>query len=149
MPHQQCRHAGLIRADSNSIASDAGLRHFEQRAPNPISVADANLIVRQTFNGKVLAELAPGKIVAPKLLFPISIRVDLIDEHRAMLAPMPGQVSLPVTVEIEPPHRTRTQDWALPYCSVHRLSFPRNIAWKADIHRHQTRHDVTFRANQC
>src|SRR5262252_1243469 len=58
MLDQQGGHARLVHAESNPVAGHARLRHFEQRAANPIPVTNADLIVRQSLHGEVLAELS-------------------------------------------------------------------------------------------
>ena len=40
---QQRRHSRLVHSDAHAIASDARLRHFEQRAANSVAVAYAHL----------------------------------------------------------------------------------------------------------
>jgi hypothetical protein len=36
--HQQGGHTRLVHSNANPVAGHAGLRHFEQRAANPITV---------------------------------------------------------------------------------------------------------------
>ena len=89
------------------VAGDARLRHFEQGAADPVAVADAHLLVRQAVDGEILPELPIGEVVSTELALPIAIGVDLIDEDGPVLAAVPGQVSLPVAVDVEPPHHAR------------------------------------------
>src|SRR5271166_69095 len=101
--HEQCSHSRLAQADTDPITGDARLRHFEQRATDPVVIADAHLVVGEPVNRKILSELPIGKVVTAELTLPIAIRVDLIDKDRAMLAAMASQVALTITVYVEPP----------------------------------------------
>jgi hypothetical protein len=46
----------MIEAQSYSVAGHAGLADFERRRPNPKPVTDADLVVRQSVDRKILAE---------------------------------------------------------------------------------------------
>src|SRR5262245_64035487 len=98
MLHQQGGHARLVHSDSNPVAGHPRLRHFEQRAADAITVADADLIVRQSLHREVLAELSKHEVLAPELPFPIAIGIDLIDENGPVLATVAGQVALTISV---------------------------------------------------
>src|SRR5262249_6657963 len=65
MLHQQRGHTRLVHTNSNPVARDSRLRHFEQRAANPITVANADLIVRQSLHREVLAELSKHEVLSP------------------------------------------------------------------------------------
>ena len=131
---QQGRHPGLVHPDADAIAGHARLGHLEQRAADPISVADADDVVGQAFDREVLAELAGDEVGPLQLLFPVAIRLDLIDEHGALLTAVPGQVALPVPVHIQPPHPTAPRHGILPDPGVHRAPLPRDVAWEPDVH---------------
>src|SRR5262245_58561388 len=103
MLHQQGGHARLVHSDSNPVARHARLRHFEQRAADTITVANADLIVRQPLHREVLAELSKHEVVSPELPFPIAIGIDLIDEDGPMLTTVTLQISLAVAVDVQPP----------------------------------------------
>src|SRR5215510_5883442 len=55
---EQRWHARLVHSNADAIAGDARLRHLEQRAADPIPIADAYRIVEQSFDRKVLSELS-------------------------------------------------------------------------------------------
>src|SRR5713226_2606991 len=99
---QQCRHPGLVHPNSNAIAGNAGLRDLEQRAADLITVADAHGIVGQSFDGEVLAELSGDEVGPLQLLLPIAVRFDLVDEDGSLLTSVSGQITLTVSVEIQP-----------------------------------------------
>src|ERR1700737_2194184 len=61
MLHQQGGHARLVHSDSNPVARHSGLRHFEQCAANPITVTNADLVVRQSLPLEVFAKLSNTK----------------------------------------------------------------------------------------
>src|SRR6516165_10360512 len=77
---QQCGHLRLVHADPHSVAGDARLRHFEQSAADPVTIADANFLVRQTLDGEVFSKLTIDEIAPTEPALPIVIRLDLIDE---------------------------------------------------------------------
>src|SRR5262249_32706539 len=110
MLHQQGGHTRLVHSDSNPVAGHARLRHFEQRAANPITVADADLVVRQSLHREVLAELSKHEVVSPELPFPIAIGIDLVDENGPVLATVTLQISLAVAVDVQPPDLAATAD---------------------------------------
>src|SRR5262249_22579739 len=128
MLHQQGGHARLVHADANPVAGHARLRHFEQRAANPITVTDADLIVRQSLHREVLAELSKHEVLASELPFPITIGIDLIDENGPVLATVTMQISLAVAVDVQPPDLTATADRVLPHGRVHALAVPLDVA---------------------
>src|SRR5207244_2210667 len=107
------RHPRFVHANPDAVARHARLRHLEQRAADAVPVANADLVVRQALHGEVFAELPEGKVAAAQGALPVSVRVDLVDHHRALLAAMPGKVSLSVSLEIEPPGRAAPPDRTL------------------------------------
>ena len=111
------------------------MRDLEQRAADLITVADAHGIVGQSFDGEVLAELSVDEVGPLQLLLPVAIRFDLVDEDGALLAPVPGQVALTVSVEIQPPDAAAAAHGILPDPGVHRATLPLDVARKADVHR--------------
>src|SRR5215469_17301886 len=52
---QQCRHAWFGQPDTDAIASNTGLSDLEYCAADLIAVTDAHSIVKQSFDGEVLA----------------------------------------------------------------------------------------------
>jgi len=117
------------------IAGNARLRDLEQRAADLITVADAHGIVGQSFDRKVLAELSVNEVGPVQLLLPMAIRFDLVDEDGALLATVPGQVALTVSVEIQPGNAAAATHWILPDGGVHCATLPLDVAWKSDVHR--------------
>src|SRR5262245_32060773 len=132
---QQCRHPGLVHPNADAIAGNARLSDLEQRAADLITVADAHGIVRQSFDREVLAELSVDEVRPFQLLLPIAIRFDLVDEDRALLTPVPGQVALTVSVEIQPADPTAAAHWIFPDPGVHSPTLPLDVQRKSDVHR--------------
>src|SRR5262249_31373259 len=104
-----------VHSDSNPVAGHSRLRHLEQRAANPITVTDANLIVRQSLHREVLAELSKHEIPSPQLLFPIAIGFDLVDENGPVLSTVPLQTSLAIAVDVQPCDLAAPPDRVLPH----------------------------------
>src|SRR5262249_1820773 len=93
---EERRHARLVHADADAVARDARLGDLEHRATDLIAVADAHGVVGQAFDREVLAELAVDEVGALQMVLPVAIRLDLIDEHGALLAAVPGEVALAI-----------------------------------------------------
>jgi hypothetical protein len=87
---KQRGHLRLVHADADPVAGDARLRHFEQSAPNTVMIADAHLVVGQTFDGEVLAEFPISEVGSAELALPIAVGFDLVDEDGPVLAAVPG-----------------------------------------------------------
>jgi hypothetical protein len=98
-------------------------------------VADAHDIVRQAFGREVLAELPVNEVGSLQLFLPIVIRFDLVDEDGSLLTPVPSQVALTISLEIQPADATSTTHWILPDPGVYRAPLPRDVARKSDVHR--------------
>jgi hypothetical protein len=99
--HKQSRHFRFSHPDAHAIACDTWLRDLEERAPNPVSIADANLVVGQAHHCEVLAKLSECKIVTAELSLPVAIGIHLIHHHRAAFASMPGYIALSVALHIQ------------------------------------------------
>ena len=99
--HEQRRHPRIVQADADAVAGDARLGDLEHGRADPVAVADADLVVAQPFDGEVLAELPVDEVVAAELALPVAVRVDLVDEHGALLAAVAGQIALAVAVDVE------------------------------------------------
>ncbi len=138
--HKQRRHARLIHADADPEACHARLRHLEERFADAIPVADAHLVVGQALDGEVLAELPKGEAAPAKLVLPVAVGSDLVDEHGPLLAAVAGQVALSVAVDVEAPHHPPPRDGRLPDGRVDGPAVPGDVAWEADIHGEQARH---------
>src|SRR5258708_3336687 len=57
---QQRRHSRLIQTNAHAIAGDARLCDLEERASDPVPIADAHRIIRQSFDGEIFAEFSAG-----------------------------------------------------------------------------------------
>jgi hypothetical protein len=94
---QQRRHPGLVHANADAIAGNARLGDLEKSAADPVAVADAYDIVGKPFDREVLAELPVDEVGPLQVLLPIAIRFNLVDEDRALLTTVPGEVALTVS----------------------------------------------------
>jgi hypothetical protein len=133
MCDKQGRHSWLVHPYTEAIAGYARLRYFEYRTADPESITDANLDIGESLNCEILSELAEGKIIAPEEAPPISIRVLLIDEYRALLAAMTSEIGLSISVDVQRSRHPPTIDGGLPDGCSYGLAVPQDIAWKADI----------------
>ena len=133
---QQGRHPRFVHPNADAIAGDARLSDLEQRGADPITVADANGIVGQSFDREVLGELSVDEVAPLQLLLPIAIRFDLVDENRALLTPVPAQVALTVSVEVQPADPAAATHRIFPDGRVHTATFPLDVPRKSDVHRY-------------
>ena len=83
---QQGGNLRVVHADPDPVAGHPRLGHLEGRGADPIAVPDAHLGVGEAFDGEVLAELPVREVVSSELAFPVPVGVDLVDEHRPLLA---------------------------------------------------------------
>src|SRR5262249_18490708 len=104
------------------------------RAADLITVADADGIIRQSLDCEVLAELPMDEVGALQFLQPIAIRFELVDEDGALFSPVPTQIALPVTVQVQPADPAAANHWILPDRGVHSAAPPLDVAWKADVY---------------
>ena len=84
-------------------------------------------------DGEVLPELPIGEVISTELALPIVIGVDLINENGPVLAAVPYQVPLPVTVNVEPPYQAPTLNGCLPNGGVDGPPSPRDVARQAHV----------------
>jgi hypothetical protein len=54
---------GLVHAEAEAIAGDARLADFEERRRS-VAIADADVVVGESFDGEVLTELPLGEVVS-------------------------------------------------------------------------------------
>jgi hypothetical protein len=137
MRDQQRRHARVVHPDADPVAGDPRLGHLEHGLADPVAVADAHLVICQAADREVLPELAVGEVITAQLLLPVPVRLDLVHEHGAVLAAVPGEVALLITVEVQPPRHHRAPGRPLPYRRVHSPAVPGHILRQAHIHRQQ------------
>src|SRR6516165_3338942 len=97
-------------------------------------ITDAHFSIRQSLDRKILSELAIGKVVATELVLPITIRFDLVDKDCPVFAAMPRQISLTVSVDVEPPHHAPTLNRRFPDGGVDGFSLPLDVAWQTHLY---------------
>ena len=136
MRDEQRGHRRVVHSDADAVAGDPWLGHLEQCPTDAVAVADADLAVGEALDGEVLAELAVPEVVPSELALPIAVGVDLVDEHRAMLAAMGNPVGLVVAVDVDAPDHSRVGHRVLPDRRLDGLALPLHLAWAADVDRH-------------
>ena len=113
------------------------MRHLEDRAADPVAIADAHLVVAESLHGEVLAELSVHEVVSSKLAFPVPVRVDLVDEHRTLLAAVPRQIALTIAVNVEPADPAGTGHGILEDPGEDGPPLPGHVLRQADVDRQQ------------
>jgi hypothetical protein len=131
--YEQSGHARFVHPNANPVAGNARLRHLEERAPDPIPIANANFIVRKAFDSEVLAELPIDEVVSPELLFPVTIGVKLIYENGAVFTPMTAQVALAIAVNVKPSYHATALDGTFPHGCMYGLSLPRDVTRETHV----------------
>src|SRR5262249_10202489 len=104
-------------------------------AADLISIADTHGIVGQPFDRKVLAELPVNQVRSLQPLLPIAVRFNLIHEDGSLLTAMPRQVSLTVSLDVEPPDAAATRRRTFPPPGVDRAPLPHDVARKSNVYR--------------
>jgi hypothetical protein len=134
MRDQQRGHLWTVHPYADAIAGDARLRHFKQCATNPVAISNADLVIGKAIDGKVLSELAILEVVPLKLLLPIAIGVELINQHSTMLSPMACKIALTITVKIETSRHHPACYGSLPDSGADHFALPFHIGRNADIY---------------
>jgi predicted RNase H-like nuclease len=106
MRNEQGCHPRFIHANADAVARHAWLRYFKFSTTDAVSIADAHLVIRKSLDGEVFTELTESKIVTAKEVFPVMVRVHLIDEYGAVLPSVARQVGLRITLNIEFAHHS-------------------------------------------
>jgi hypothetical protein len=140
MAHQQRGQLRLAQSQADPVTGDAGLGDLELRLADAVPVADADLVIGQAVDGQVLTEHAIGQVVAPEVLPPVVIGLDLVDEHRPLLAAVALGVALAVAIDVKAAHHLRTGHRLLPDTRENGLAMPRHVLRHPDIDRQQHRH---------
>src|SRR5262249_10291420 len=96
---QQCWHPRLAHPNADAIAGNSRLSDLEQRAADLIAVADANRVVSQSFDREVFPKLSGNEIGSLQLPLPTAMRFDLVNEDGPLLAAVPGEVALTVSLQ--------------------------------------------------
>jgi hypothetical protein len=134
MRHEERCHTRFVHSNTDAVASNAWLSHLEESAPDPIPISNADLIIGEAVDSEIFTELSKCEIASPELLFPVAVRVSLIYEDCAMLAPVTCKIALTIAFNVKPSDETSSLNGALPYPCVDSLPFPVDIAWETDVH---------------
>ena len=97
-------------------------------------VADADLLIGQALNGKILPKLSEDEVVATELALPVMIGLYLVDEDRSLLSSVPGQIGLLVPIDVEPSHHSPTLNRFFPNGCAHSLPTPGDVAGQTNVH---------------
>src|SRR4051812_46516058 len=140
MRDQQRRQLWLPHPHADAKARHPGLGDLELCLADAVAVADADLVIGESFDGEVLAELAELAVVATEELLPMPVRLELVDEHGAFLTAVAAEIALPVPVDVEPADHLRPGDRPLPHAGVHGAALPGDVRGQADVDRQQPWH---------
>ncbi len=150
MADQEGRELGLAQAQADPVAGNPRLGDLELCIADLVPVADAHLAVGQPVDREILPEVAVAEIIAPEVLLPVPVGIDLVDQHRPLLTAVAVQVALAVPVDIQPPHHPRSCHRVLPDAGADGPALPGHVLRHADVDRHQHRHGITsFRSLGC
>lgn len=127
----------VVHPDPDAVAGYAGLCDLEDRGADLVAIPDADFVVAESFNGEVLAELSVHETVSSELELPVPIRVDLVDEHRTLLAAVPRQIALTVAGNVEPADPLGTGHRVLEDAGEDGPPLPGHVLRHADVDRQQ------------
>src|SRR5262249_4409001 len=91
-------------------------------------LADADFAVGQAFHREVLSELTECEIASLQFTLPIVVGIHLVDKHSAVRSAVTDQITLCVTIDVEPPNQTPSLHWLLPDGRVDGHTAPGNLA---------------------
>src|SRR5689334_8662798 len=134
---KKIRHLRNAETHAHTEAGDAGLGDLELGIADPVSVADADVMIGHAGYGEVLSEVAGHQVVAAKVVAPVVVRLGLVDHHRPLLAAVTGEIALAVSVDVEPAHHHGSVDRGLPDSGADRLTVPRHVFRHTDVHGNQ------------
>jgi hypothetical protein len=118
---------GFAESHADAKTRDARLCDLELGLTDAIPVADVDVVVAESVDREVLPELADLEVVAAEVILPVAVRLDLVDEHSALLTTVSVEISLAVAVDVEPTRYARPSDGALPDPGVDRAPVPGDI----------------------
>jgi hypothetical protein len=127
-------HLRIIHSNSEPVAGDAGLCHLKDCIADSVPVSNADLTIRQTVNGEILSKLSVLEIVPAEFALPIPIRVELIDHHGTLFAPMALEIPLAIAIQIQSASNDTVRYGLLPNCGADQLALPFEFTRKADIY---------------
>src|SRR4051812_7073749 len=108
LSHKQIGHLRLVETQADPKARDTWLGDLELRATNAVSVTDADILVGKPADGEVLPEIPRSQVVAVEKFGPEVIRLGLVDQHCALFTTVAAEVTLAITVEVEPASHDRS-----------------------------------------
>jgi hypothetical protein len=114
MFYEQSWHPRFIRANADAVARHARLCHLEYRVTNAESIANAHLVISKSVDGEVFSELTERKITTAQEMFPVMVRIHLVDKYRALLPAVTGEIGLRITVDIELAHHSPSRNRRFP-----------------------------------
>ena len=97
-------------------------------------------------HGEIFAERTVAQVVPAKVLLPVPVGLDLVDQHCPLLAAVPVRVTLAIAVDVEPADHGRAAHRVLPHSGVDGAAHPRDVLRQTDVHRYQGGHARTLRA---
>ena len=90
---------GIDLGDAHALgAGDARLTDLQQRFPDTVAITNTHFAVRQAVDREIFPELAIGEFRPAEFVLPIARRLELINQHRALLATVTCKVRLSVAV---------------------------------------------------
>ena len=134
MFYEQRWHPRFIHANTHAVARHAWLRHFKFSTTDAVAIANADLVIRKSLDGEVFSELAKGEIVAAQESLPVTVRIHLVDEYRALLPSVTGEIGLRIPIDIELAHHSPSINRRFPDRRSDGFAIPCHVAWKADIY---------------
>ena len=143
---KKIRHFRLVEPKTNTKAGDPWLGDLEFGVPDAVAVADTHFGVGEAGNGEVLPEVARSQIVAIQIGLPEVVRLGLIHHDCALFPAVAAQVTLAVTVDVEPAHHDRALDGGLPNPGVDGFIAPLHVLGHAHIDRNKGAHCVSLGA---
>src|SRR6201993_1399714 len=139
MRNEQSGHPRLTQPQAHPITRHARLGDLKKRLANAVAVTDADLVIADPFHGEVLAEVSRLEVIAPEFSCPVTVRINLVHQHRALFATVSGEIALTIPINVESSNHPRPHHRRLPNTGEDRSAAPFHIARKTYIYGGQGR----------
>src|SRR6202043_1413826 len=90
-------------------------------------------VIRESFDGEILAKIAVSEIRSVKIGLPIAVGIELIDHDGTLLSAVARDIGLPVPSEVQPSGKDSALCRLLPDRRSDGLSAPFHVPWQSNI----------------
>jgi len=133
----------VVQPDTDPVAGVARLADLDDRAADPETITNADLVIGEALHCEVLSKITGHEIRPPKIARPVPVGIELVYQKRTLLAAMAAEVPLAIAIEVEPAGENPPRHRRLPDRGPNSLALPRDVLRKSDINRNDHAHHGT------